>query len=149
MLPAVPEAEFHLFGRTAEDCGMDPATLARLHIVLHPRATKQTLSEFYVTARLLLYPGARDETFCLAAAEAQCMGVPVVTRGIGALTERVQHQTNGLIAPGDAAFADAAIAMLTDNDLWQRLSTGAIAQRNLLRWEDVAAAWDALLSRTV
>lgn len=144
--PAVPDAEFHLFGRSLQDCGMTADALTACNIVLHPRATKQQLAEVYAGAKLLFYPGARDETFCLAAAEAQCMGVPVVTRGMGSLAERVTHNTNGLIAKTDDAFAQAAIAVLTDASLWNRLSAGALKQRDALPWQRVAQQWENLIN---
>ncbi len=147
VLPAVPDAEFHLFGRNLQDCNMNEEELKNCNIVLHPRATKQQLADFYANAKLLFYPGARDETFCLAAAEAQCMGVPVVTCGIGSLAERVTHHENGLIAKEDAPFAQAAIDVLTNDVLWQQLSTGALKQRNLLNWDAIAEQWQELISR--
>jgi glycosyltransferase involved in cell wall biosynthesis len=144
VLPAVPDAEFHLFGRSAHDTKMTEDELKRLRVVLQPRATKQQLADFYATAKLLWYPGARDETFCLAAAEAQCMGVPVVTRGIGSLSERVQHNTNGLIGKTDEPFAQAAIDVLKNETLWNNLSTGALKQRDMLNWNAVAKRWQAI-----
>ncbi len=145
ILPQVEGAEFHLFGIKEGVCGLTQDDCNALNITLHPRATKEQLAQFYNSAKLLLYPGARDETFCLAAAEAQCMGVPVVTKGIGSLSERVSHNHNGLIAKSQDAFAQAAIDVLTKHDTWQRLSTGALENREKLNWSAIAKQWQTLL----
>ena len=145
VLPAVPDAEFHAFGATAEYCGMSKEELRKANVTLHPRATKQMLASFYSTAKLLLYPGAKDETYCLAAAEAQCMGIPVVTRGIGSLKERVTHGVSGLIARRHRDFAKAAVSVLTDDTLWLRLSEGAQALRPQLTWQAAALKWQVII----
>jgi len=145
ILPAVPKAEFHLFGITPHDCGMTHEELQKSHIILHPRATKRELAQFYNTARILLYPGAQDETFCLAAAEAQCMGLPVVTKGIGALSERVTHNYDGLIGKRKKDFSEMAIAALSNPALWQKLSLGALKKRTSSSWNKAAHHWHALI----
>ena len=98
-------------------------------------------------ARVMLYRGYKDETFCLAAAESIAMGVPVVTAGIGALKERVRHGVTGLIGPSDAEFADAAVRVLSDDALWLKLHEGGIATRGENNWDAIAAKWeDAFLA---
>lgn len=74
----------------------------------------------------MLYPGHRDETFCLAAAEALCLGVPVATRGIGSLKERVRNGIDGVVEPDLDRLSEAVIAILTDDDHWRRLNGGAV-----------------------
>ena len=145
IFPAVKNGEFHLFGIRQQDTGKTAEQLAQANIILEPRATKEELADFYNSAKLLLYPGARDETFCLAAAEAQSMGVPVVTKGIGSLSERVEHNVNGLIAPTQEAFANAAINVLNDDALWSQLSNGGIKGRKQLSWDQVAKEWQRII----
>lgn len=114
-------------------------------VVFHPRVGAAALAAFYAGARAMVCPGSPDETFCLAAAEAQAMGLPVVTAGIGALAERVQHGVNGWIAASDADFADAVVALAVNDDLWSELSAGALLQRQALTWERAAILWEAVL----
>lgn len=114
-------------------------------IVFHPRVGAEALAAFYARVRAMVCPGSVDETFCLAAAEAQAMGVPVITSGIGALFERVQHGVNGLIAISDRDFAEAVVQVAENDALWSQLSTGALLQRTALTWERAAILWDALL----
>jgi glycosyltransferase involved in cell wall biosynthesis len=95
----------------------------------------------------MIYPGAHDETFCLAAAEAQAMGLPVVTLGIGSLGERVRHGIDGFLARDDRDVAALAALIARDDDLWAALSRGALLQREALTWERGAVLWEALLLR--
>ena len=133
---AASGARLHVFGSEPADAA------GRGGVVYHPRTGPDALAAFYATARGMVCPGAADETFCLAAAEAQAMGLPVVTAGIGALFERVQHGVNGLIACDDAAFAEAVAAVATDDGLWSELSAGALLQRSALTWERAATLWE-------
>ncbi|KQO73508.1 hypothetical protein ASF18_17145 [Methylobacterium sp. Leaf89] len=133
-------AKLHVFGSEQPDSPDD-----RGPVVFHPRRGAAALAAFYGTARAMVCPGSPDETFCLAAAEAQAMGLPVVTAGIGALAERVQHGVNGWIAGTDAAFAEAVVSLATQDDLWSELSAGALLQRRALTWERAAILWEAVL----
>ena len=134
-------ARLHVFG---SDYPASPDPTGR--IVFHPRLGAEALAAFYGRARAMVCPGSPDETFCLAAAEAQAMGLPVLTAGIGALAERVQHGVNGLIAPSDRDLADAIAAVAVNDALWAQLSAGALLQREALTWERAAILWEALLT---
>jgi glycosyltransferase involved in cell wall biosynthesis len=140
-------AELHVFGTAAGEAGLDPATAARDGVVFHPRADQGALAAFYGSARGMIYPGAHDETFCLAAAEAQAMGLPIVTLGIGSLGERVRHGIDGFLARDDRDVAALAALIARDDDLWAALSRGALLQREALTWERAAILWEALLLR--
>ena len=48
-------------------------------------------------SKLMLYKGDRSETFCLAVAEAQALGVPCVVGDLGAMKERVQFGITGYV----------------------------------------------------
>ena len=83
-------------------------------------------------ARVMLYRGDPGETFCLALAEAQAMGVPAVVQPLGSVGERVVDGQTGRVAVSDGEFAEAAIAVLRDDELWQRWHRAALAtQRGL------------------
>lgn len=123
--PAVPGAEFHVFTGKPE-LAESPEELAAAGIHLRGRVPKHVLSEELRASRVMLYPGHRDETFCLAAAEALCLGVPVATRGIGSLKERVRNGIDGVVEPDLDRLSEAVIAILTDDDHWRRLNGGAV-----------------------
>jgi len=150
--PVVPAAELHAYCLPADagpaggdrlGLGLSSAELAAAGIVLHPRASKTALAEALRGARVLLCPGHRDETFCLAAAEALAMGVPVATRGIGALRERVVDGETGVLAPDDAGFAAGVLRLLADDAVWRRHHMAALATRADASWGGRAALWEA------
>ena len=140
--PAVPDAELHVFFRSKRS-GELPINADKDHGVIPREGVAQALlAEELRQSRVMLYPGHRDETFCLAASEAIAMGVPVVTRGIGALAERVQDGITGFVSMDDQSFVAAAVALLTDDALWQRQHTEALKTRQTGSWDARAAQWE-------
>ena len=93
----------------------------------------------------MLYRGDTGETFCLALAEAQAMGVPAVVTPLGAVTERVKDGVSGHVASSDEDFGAAAIAVLRDDNLWRRWHLGALEHQRGLSWDTVAARVEALV----
>jgi hypothetical protein len=99
-------------------------------------------------ARVLAYPNHYAETFCIAAAEAQAAGCPVVTTALGALPETVGQA--GVCIPGDPrtpayqqAFVDACVTLLIDDGRWQALSEQGQAQAAVnYTWAGIAAHWE-------
>ncbi|HKR18943.1 MAG TPA: glycosyltransferase [Stellaceae bacterium] len=107
-----------------------------------PRAA---LIEALQQARVMLYRGDPNETYCAAVAEAQALGVPAVVMPLGSMPERVADGVTGVIARDDDAFAAAAIRLLTDDIEWQRMHTAALTQKRGLSWDDVAARFEGLM----
>ena len=143
---AIPAATLHVFGSTTEQAGIAPEVAKAARIIFHPRTGKQDLAQFYETATGLVCIGAEDETFCLAAAEAQCAGLPVLTLGIGALSERVSHGVNGLQADSFEALAEDVIRLCRDPELTSILRAGALRMRGQFTWERSAKLWEDLIS---
>jgi glycosyltransferase involved in cell wall biosynthesis len=94
------------------------------------------------SARVLLYHGHKSEAFCLAAAEAQALGVPAVVGPHGVLPERVRDGETGFMRVEPEAFADAAIRILADDQLWRGLSAASIATQQGMSWDEVAAEFE-------
>ena len=140
--PRVPQAEFHILGGDWQPEGYSDEILAESAIVLRERVSKDGLVEEMRRARVMLYRGHKDETFCLAAAESIAMGLPVVTAGIGSLKERVRHGETGLIGETDPEFADAAVRVLSDDALWLKLHKDGIATRGESNWDAIATMWE-------
>ncbi|WP_306252077.1 glycosyltransferase family 4 protein [Parvularcula sp. IMCC14364] len=139
--PNVPDSEMLVFSCQHREKEYDPDALKRAGIKFMPRISQEKLAHYLNRSRIMIYPGARDETFCLAAAEALCSGVPVVTRGIGSLSERVRHGVDGLILQSDQETAEAGIRILSDDAYWRNLRDGALAARDQLSWSSVAQEW--------
>lgn len=156
--PAVPQAELHIFagaavyrGGAAKNSAQIEAVLARaatLHeagVRRHAPVGREALALTLAGARVMLYRGDPGETFCLALAEAQAMGVPAVVQPLGSVAERVVDGQTGRIAVSDGEFAEAAIAALRDDELWRRWHRAALATQRGLSWGEVAARFEALV----
>ena len=93
----------------------------------------------------MLYRGDPGETFCLALAEAQAMGVPAVVQPLGSVAERVVNGETGHIAGDDDGFANAAIALLRDDALWRRCHAAALARQRGFDWDTIAGRFETLI----
>lgn len=113
-------------------------------IDVRPPLPKTELARAMAACRLFLYAGSPDETFCLAAAEAQALGLPAVVGRVGALPERVADGVTGFVVDDAAAMADAAFRLLTDDPLWQNQHRAALARSADAGWDAAAAAFEAL-----
>jgi glycosyltransferase involved in cell wall biosynthesis len=144
--PQARDASFHVFGTRAGEMNLtdDEARLNR--IVFHGSKRKDELAAFYASAKAMIYPGAPDETFCMAAAEAQAVGLPVITLGIGSLSERVQNGLNGFVCKNFREMAHHACRLMQDEELWRLLHEGALATAGLLTWERSAKLWEGLMT---
>ena len=89
-------------------------------------------------SRIFLMPGHKAELFCLAAEEARELCVPIVTLGIGSLSERVEHGKTGFIAKNNKEFADYAINLFQDDNLWNTLRKNLINLRGKKTWNKVS-----------
>jgi hypothetical protein len=96
--------------------------------------------------RVFLCPGDPRDMFCMAAAEAQAMGVPAVVCDVAAMRERVvDRETGFVVPPGDgAAFASAAVRLLTDDAIWREQRDAALRYNRARGWDDVAADFEEL-----
>lgn len=155
--PVIPDAELHIFAGpavyrdAAKGAGNMEAILARAEglthhgVRRHKPVGKEALALVLTGARVMLYRGDAGETFCLALAEAQAMGVPAVVQPIGSVAERVIDGETGRVAATEDEFVEAAIAALRDDALWRRWHRAALASRRGLSWGDVARRFEALI----
>ncbi len=155
--PAVPTAELHIYAGSAVYglAGMPRArqiegilaragALGAAGVYCFPPVGREALAGALSSSRVMLYRGDPGETFCLALAEAQAMGVPAVVRPLGSTPERVVDGVTGRVAEDDAGFAAAAVALLRDNELWTRWHLAALARQRGMSWDVVGARFEAL-----
>jgi glycosyltransferase involved in cell wall biosynthesis len=156
--PAVPAAELHIYAGgavyglvgTPRARQMDQVlaradALAASGVRRLPPVGRKALAAALSGARVMLYRGDPGETFCLALAEAQAMGVPAVVQPLGSAPERVIDGVTGQVAEDDEGFVAAAVALLSDNELWQRWHLASLERQRGLNWDDVAARFEALM----
>ncbi|MCZ6763688.1 MAG: glycosyltransferase, partial [Alphaproteobacteria bacterium] len=155
--PHVEGASLHVFsgptvyGQVGADKAVEmqavldkAAALTDKGVVLRGPVPKRQLIEEFRQARAMVYRGTSDETFCLAVAEAQAMGVPCVVRNFGSMPERVDDGRTGFVAKDEADFAAAAVELLRDDALWQRQHDAALAGQRKWSWADAAQAFENL-----
>lgn len=158
--PALPQARFIVHsGLGTYRGGADrhrtaiEAVLAKAHrladkgVLCRDPLPRADLIPVLKAARLMLYSGDVGETFCLAVGEAQALGLPAVVRPIGSLPERVRDGETGFVAVDDAAMAARAVALLSDDSLWQRQHRAALALQGAWGWDQAAAEVETLLER--
>jgi len=157
--PLLPAAELHLFSgpevyRQRPGTGLTlmqrvlaaADALAGQGVVRHTPVGRDDLIGRLAGARAMLYRGHPDETFCLALAEAQALGVPCVVQPIGSAPERVRDGVTGFVAADDDTFAQRALALLTDDALWLRMHRAALASQRSRTWDTVARDFLHLVS---
>lgn len=157
--PRVPTAELQLFTGAATYGAVGDAkaqemaairakaaAMADQGVTLRDPVAKHRLIEEFQRSRAMLYRGDLNETFCLAVGEAQAAGVPAVVGRYGSVVERVIDGETGTIADTDAAFADAAVALLTDDVLWARCHRTALEKQGRWGWPQAAEAFEELLA---
>jgi len=89
-------------------------------------------------SKVLLVPGHKSELFCIAAEEARELCIPIVTLGIGSLSERVEHGITGFIANNYEEFAYYTLKIFHDENLWKNLRNNLIKLRGSRKWNTVA-----------
>ena len=104
------------------------------NIFIRKMSTRSQLIKDLLKSKVFLIPGHKAELFCLAAAEAQELCIPIVTLGIGSLYERVEHNINGFIAKNNKEFAEYTIQLFKDPTLWLRLHRNMKVKRGQKNW---------------
>ncbi|MDB5374227.1 MAG: hypothetical protein JWP04_2869 [Belnapia sp.] len=156
ILPLVPSAQLHLYTGAATYGGdarlaaraapvlARAAAMERAGVRLFAPLPRPALAARLSEARLMLYRGDPGETFCLALAEAQAIGLPCVVTALGAVPERIEQGITGVVAATEDAFVTAATRLLADDAIWSQLHANALARGPGLSWDEVAARFEAL-----
>jgi len=108
-------------------------------IVHRSFGSQNDLIKDLLNAKILLVPGHKGELYCLAAEEARELCLPIVTLGIGSLSERVIHGKTGFIANNPMEFAKYALELFENQSLWLTFRNNLLKLRGSNNWEKVAS----------
>ena len=101
---------------------------------------KTSMIKDMLKSKVLLVPGHKGELFCIAAEEARELCIPIITLGIGSLSERVEHGVTGFIAKNNDEFADFTLNIFRDYSLWKELHNNLLKLRGSKKWQTVASS---------
>ena len=107
-------------------------------ILIRKLGSQNDLLKDLSIARVCLLPGHKAELFCLAAEEAKELCIPIVTLGIGSLSERVDHNKTGFIAKNENEFIDYTIRLFSDEKLWNFMRKNLLDSKGKNNWLNVA-----------
>ena len=110
--------------------------LEKFNIYKKPYLEKNKLIEFLSNFRLLIVPGHKGEVFCNVAEEAKALCIPIVTMGIGALSERVRHNFNGFICKNIDDFENKIFDLMNNDELYLTLKNNLYKERGLNTWKN-------------
>ncbi len=115
-------------------------------ITWHGEVDATQLCGLYAQADLFVLPSFH-EGYGMALAEALACGLPVLSCAAGAIADTVPADAGVLVAPGDAAALQAALARLLDDPGSRTaLAAGArAAAARLPRWDSAVERFDAVL----
>ena len=108
------------------------------NIVLRDVLPKKELFQELKTGRAMFYRGDKAETFCLAVAEAQALGLPAIVCDLGSMKERVEDGVTGIVAKNDEVFIEAALNVLRDDNLFNSMSNSSKKRCKVINWEMAA-----------
>lgn len=100
---------------------------------------KPSMVKDLIKSKVLLVPGHKGELYCIAAEEARELCIPIITLGIGSLSERVEHGITGFIAKNKEEFAYYTLKIFNDKNLWKKLRNNLLNLRGTKKWSMVAS----------
>ena len=112
--------------------------LKKFNIFNRNFGTKENLMIDLASSRLCLIPGHKAELFCIAAEEAKELCVPIITMGIGSLSERIDNGKNGLIASNEKQFAEFTIELMNNDELWNSMRNYMLEKRGSMEWSNIS-----------
>jgi glycosyltransferase involved in cell wall biosynthesis len=149
--PRVPTAELHVFAgwKTYGAWGISvkkrmqteidyAALFASSNIIIREVIPKAVLFEEMRHGRAIFYRGDKAETFCLAVAEAQALGLPAVVCDLGSMKERVDNGVTGFVVNNEVDFVSAAIRILNDDVIFETMSLSSSQKYAAMNWSAAA-----------
>ena len=133
------DVELHFFGNVA------PSLIAE--VFFHGAYKSTELDSILSTMDVGIIPSVWPEAYAYVGPEMLQRGIPLIVSSVGAMTEYVTHNVNGLHfdpnTPGD--LARAMRSLVSDSDLLHRLRTNALAsQLGIVSFADHIDAMEAI-----
>ena len=104
------------------------------NIIERNLSSQKNLINDLLKSKIFLVPGHKAELFCLAAEEARELCLPIITLGIGCLSERVEHEKTGFIAKNENEFSNYVIELFKNDRLWNQMRSNLIRLRGSVNW---------------
>ena len=97
---------------------------------------KNKLIDFLSNFRILIIPGHKGEVFCNVAEEAKALCIPIVTMGIGALSERVIDNYKGYVCNNFQEFEKKIITIMNNDEIYLKFKKNLYNDRGTIKWKD-------------
>lgn len=125
--------------RLADELGIAHA------VTFRGRLDREQMAALYRGASLMLNP-SRVDNMPNSVLEAMASGVPVVSTDVGGVKFIVRHGVTGLLVPAanDAAMAQAALELLSDEIRWRAIREAALGEVQQYTWAAVSGRWRAV-----
>jgi glycosyltransferase involved in cell wall biosynthesis len=140
----VPEARLLVAGDGSQrdELKQLARSLGLRHAEFLGRVPPEKMSELYDAADIYLN-GSEIDNQPLSLLESFAAGLPVVTTGAGGIPYIVTHEKTGLIVKcgDDEAMAQAALRLLDDDELAERMTSAARAECARYSWSAVREGW--------
>ncbi len=121
-------------------------TLKNFNITVKRPVKRNILFKKIEQSRIFLYQGSYDETFCMAVAEAQMLGIPSVVMNYGCMSERVINNKTGFVCENELEFCERTISLLNDDKLWLKMHKEALKRKNYFSWDKIIEKWKEILT---
>ena len=108
------------------------------NIFFRKKGNQKDLIKDLLSSKVFLIPGHKGELFCLAAEEAKELCLPVITLGIGSLSERVVHGKTGFIAKNEKEFAHFTLEIFNNKKIYDSIRMNLLKIRGQNNWNKVA-----------
>jgi hypothetical protein len=155
--PRVPDAELHVYSAALDRgaLGGDVAdkikpvfaramALKSKGVIIQRPQADPLMADAYRFARAYLHPGVDGEFHCSTLAESQATGLPAVIRRTAAAAERIRDGETGFATPDDEAFANCAMLLLTEDNVFEARSEQARDLQRGRSWDEAAEDFEEL-----
>ena len=111
------------------------------NVFLRKIGSRSEMIEELKEYRALTYLGHKSDIFTLTCDESVKLCLPLITFGIGSISDRVQHNETGFLVKDDQEFADYTVKLLNNDDFYLDLRKKMYQLRHKNSWADIANQW--------